>query len=117
MDACQSNNTILILIILIVMAAIVLIALPPTAEPTTHVERRHPDAILGGLFNSDFKCRWQNGEKVLYLTDDPAGCDPKDTIGGVITTSDGRTITGFWARAKYWARVLGRDNYRPIPEW
>ncbi len=117
MGVCQSNNLILMLFVLLVLTAIVLIALPPTAEPTGHVESRHPDAILGGLFNSDFRCRWENGEKVLFLTDDPGACDPHDTLGGVITTSDGRTITGFWARAKYWARVLGRDNYRPIPEW
>lgn len=78
---------------------------------TPHVEARHPDAVTTGLFGSSFDCRFDREDRSLWLTLNPFACPPSQKIGGVIVNSEGETITGFWAKARYWLRVLSRDGY------
>lgn len=97
----------LLAILLLMVYALIVVAF----GVTPHVETRHPDAVATGLFGGSFDCRFDREDRSLWLTLNPFACPPQQKIGGVIVNQEGDTITGFWAKAKYWLRVLSRDGY------
>lgn len=106
---CRTNNGLWFLAFLMCVAALlVCVAL---FSPNDHVRDKHPEVtnVMDTSSDDAFKC-WVNGEKKLYVWKPITGC-PTDTKLGVITTEEGDIITGFFAKWKYWAKVIARDGY------
>ena len=96
----------ILFLLLAIVACILLIA------PNNHSKEKHSDASW--LFSkplSEAKC-YENGQRKLFLFDLRKECDNGDLGGGIFTTPDGATVTGFLARWDYWMKVLSRDGYQ-----
>ena len=81
-------------------------------QPNDHSKERHNDA--GWIFSkplSEAKC-YENGERKLFLFDLRKECNGGNLGGGIFTTPDGVTVTGFLAKWEYWIKVLSRDGYQ-----
>jgi len=102
-----TNKAIWLLLALLAAACILLLL-----QPNGHSNEKHRDAAW--LFSkplSEAKC-YENTERKLFLFDLRKECDGGNLGGGIFTTPEGTTVTGFLAKWDYWLRVLSRDGYQ-----
>lgn len=108
---CRESSFGSLMVLAIILGALALGLVIVLFEPNDHMMEKHSDAAwLLNKSSDEAKC-YENGTKKLYLFPflNPCG---REKAGGVITTSEGDTITAFIADLAYWLKVITRDGYQ-----
>lgn len=88
--------------------------LPRVSEPCTHAVERHGTEALDiheRFQRRSYDCLWvfrRETGSLLWLMGFAE--DPRH-LAGIITRSDGTSVTAFWSSVHYWRRVIVRDQY------